>query len=98
MTGPRMVTPALLVALGLAFGLVATANGAGYRYRVSDQAFYITVVMRSMNPTLFPRDASLINAPGHLMATDEILATLVRTTGTSLETLLPGLLISSRWR
>ena len=90
MTGPRMVTPALLVALGLAFGLVATANGAGYRYGVSDQAFYIPVVMRSIDPTLFPRDASLIDAQGHLMATDEILATLVRTTGTSLETLYLG--------
>jgi hypothetical protein len=90
MTGPRMIAPALLVALGLAFGLVATANGAGYRYGVSDQAFYIPVVTRSIDPTLFPRDASLIDAQGHLMATDEILATLVRTTGTSLETLYLG--------
>ncbi len=90
MTGPRMVAPALLIGLGLAFGLIATANGAGYRYGVSDQAFYIPVVVRSIDPTLFPRDASLIDAQGHLMATDEILATLIRTTGTSLETLYLG--------
>ena len=90
MTGPRMVAPALLIGLGLAFGLIATANGAGYRYGVSDQAFYIPVVVRSIDPTLFPRDAPLIDAQGHLMATDEILATLIRTTGTSLETLYLG--------
>ena len=96
MTGPRMVAPALLVALGLAFGLVATANGAGYRYGVSDQAFYIPVVMRSIDPTLFPRDASLIDAQGHLMATDEILAALVRTTGASSKR-CTWVAISSRW-
>lgn len=90
MTGQRTVAPALLVGLGLAFGLIATANGAGYRYGVSDQAFYIPVVARSIDPTLFPRDASLIDAQGHLMATDEILATLVTTTGTSLESLYLG--------
>ena len=92
MTGPRMVAPALLIGLGLAFGLIATANGAGYRYGVSDQAFYIPVVVRSIDPTLFPRDASLIDAQGHLMATDEILATLIRTNGHLTRNALPRLL------
>jgi hypothetical protein len=83
----RTARRALLVAGALLFGLLATANGAGYRYGVSDQAFYIPVVVRSLDPGLFPRDASLIDAQGHLMALDEILAALVRATGISLEAL-----------
>jgi hypothetical protein len=72
---------------GISFVLLATANGAGYRYGVSDQAFYIPVVVRSLNPTLFPRDASLIDAQGRLMAVDEILGGLARGTGLSLDVL-----------
>ena len=71
----------------MAFVVLATANGAGYRYGVSDQAFYIPVVVRSLEPSLFPRDASLIDAQGRLMVVDEVLAGLARTTGLSLETL-----------
>ena len=55
----------------LLFLLLATANGAGYRYGVSDQAFYIPVVEHAINPETFPRDASLIDAQGRLMVTDE---------------------------
>jgi hypothetical protein len=54
---------------------------------VSDQAFYIPVVVRSLDPALFPRDASLIDAQGRLMIVDEALAALARTAGVSLETL-----------
>ncbi len=75
------------VAGGVLFVLLATANGAGYRYGVSDQAFYIPVVTRSVQPEAFPRDASLIDAEGRLMVLDEILATVMKTTGVSLETL-----------
>ena len=73
--------------LGLAFAMLATANAAGYRYGVSDQAFYIPVVVRALEPAAFPRDASLIDAQGRLMLADEVLAAIVRTTGLSLETL-----------
>ena len=59
---------------GILFVLLATANGAGYRYGVSDQAFYIPVVEHAINPETFPRDASLIDAQGRLMLTDEIIA------------------------
>ncbi|MBI3047898.1 MAG: hypothetical protein HYY76_06260 [Acidobacteria bacterium] len=75
--------------------VLATANGAGYRYGVSDQAFYIPVVSRALDAGLFPRDGVLIDAEGRLMVMDEILAALVRTTGVSLEVLfLTGYLIS----
>jgi hypothetical protein len=76
----------------VAFILLATANGAGYRYGVQDQAFYIPVVVRSLDPALFPRDFSLIDAQGRLMVVDEVLAGLARTTGVSLKLLIMGLL------
>lgn len=71
----------------LLFVLLATANGAGYRYGVSDQAFYIPVVTRALDSSLFPRDGALIDAEGRLMIMDEMLAALVRGTGLSLEML-----------
>jgi hypothetical protein len=75
---------------GVLFVILATANGAGYRYGVSDQAFYIPVVARALDRSLFPRDGALIDAEGRLMVMDEILSALVRTTGASLETLFFG--------
>jgi hypothetical protein len=80
---------------GVAFILLATANGAGYRYGVSDQAFYIPVVLRSLDAGLFPRDAPLIDAQGRLMGLDEALAWLVDTTAIPLDVLfLLGYLVS----
>lgn len=69
------------------FAVVTTANGAGYRYGVSDQAFYIPVVTRALDPAAFPRDASLIDAQGTLMLADEVIAGIIRATGLSLEVL-----------
>ena len=95
MSRPRSLNLAIFIAAGVMFGLIATANGAGYRYGVSDQAFYIPAVARSLDSSLFPRDASLIDAQGHLMALDEMLATVVIATGVSLEVLyLSGYLLS----
>lgn len=75
---------------GVVFVLLATANGAGYRYGVSDQAFYIPVVVRAIDPTLFPLDASLIDAQGRLMVVDEVMATVAHLTGLSLEMIFLG--------
>ena len=88
--------PAALWAAGaVLFVLLATANGAGYRYGVSDQAFYIPVVTHALHPDLFPRDGPVIDAEGRLMVLDEVLAALVGATGLSLETLfLAGYVIS----
>ena len=70
--------------------VVATANGAGYRYGVSDQAFYIPVVVRALDPGAYPRDAALIDAQGALMLSDEALAGVVRATGWSLDWVFLG--------
>ena len=86
---------AVLAAALVAFVVLATANGGMYRYGVSDQAFYIPVVTRALDPAAFPHDATLIDAQGQLMLSDEALALLVRTTGASLDTLFfAGYLLS----
>jgi hypothetical protein len=69
------------------FVLLATANGAGYRYGVSDQAFYIPAVAHAADPAMFPRDRDLIEAQAHLMVLDEALAGIMRATGAPLPAL-----------
>ena len=64
---------ALIVGFPL-FVLAATANGAGYRYGMSDQAFYIPSVVRAVDPAAFPRDGSLIDSQGRLMLADDVIA------------------------
>lgn len=67
------------------FAVLATANAAGYRYGVSDQAFYVPVIVRALDSSAFPRDAALIDAQGRLMLADEAIAAVIRATGISLE-------------
>lgn len=74
---------------------MATANGAGYRYGVSDQAFYIPVVARALDPAAFPRDAALIDAQGRLMLSDEALAAVVGATGWGLDWVFLGVYVLS---
>jgi hypothetical protein len=67
------------------FVLTASANTAGYRYGVSDQAFYIPSVLRAATPAAFPHDAALIDAQGRLMVLDRLIAALLRWTGAPLD-------------
>ena len=69
------------------FVLLATANGAGYRYGVSDQAAYVPAVMLAEHPASFPRDAPLIRTQGQFFVFDDLMAVIGRTTGASVETL-----------
>src|SRR6185295_8426403 len=69
----------------LLFAILATANGAGYRYGSSDQAFYIPVVVRALQPEAFPRYAALIDSQGRLMLSDDIIAGIIRITGFQLD-------------
>ena len=68
----------------LPFVILATLNAGGYRYGASDQAFYLPVVLERLDPTLFPRDSALLAAQGALTTYDEVIATIVRTTGAPL--------------
>jgi hypothetical protein len=78
------VKPARALLGILLFVVLATANSGGYRYGVSDQAFYIPAVNHLLTPALFPRDAPLLEAQSRLMASDDIVAAVVKTTGLSL--------------
>jgi len=69
----------------LAFLVLATANGAGYRYGVSDGAAYVPAVMLAENRSAFPRDAPLIRTQGQFFIVDEVLAAIGRMTGASIE-------------
>lgn len=69
--------------LGLAlaaviFVMAATANSGGYRYGVSDQAFYTAAVLKDADATLYPRDSPLLAAESSLMWSDQIVAGLSR--------------------
>jgi lipid-A-disaccharide synthase-like uncharacterized protein len=72
----------LLITAGSAiFALVAIANSAGYRFGASDQAFYLPAAARALDPSLFPRDATLLDTQARLTAADEILAVAFRAGG-----------------
>ena len=86
--------PGLLLGLA-AFILLATANGAGYRYGVSDQAAYVPLVIRAGNPAAFPRDAALLDSEGRLVVLDDALGWLGHVAGTSTESLFFGAYLAS---
>jgi hypothetical protein len=74
-----------LLLLTALFGVLVTANGAGYRYGVSDQAFYIPAIELAQTPSLFPRDRGLLLPQAQLTVLDETLAGLSTATGLSLD-------------
>jgi hypothetical protein len=76
---PRL---ALLLCL-IPFLALATLNSGGYRYGASDQAFYQPAVTKQLDPALFPRDTPVLAAQTHLTLADEVIASIVRTTGAS---------------
>ena len=74
----------VLSAGALAFCLLVLLNVGGYRYGVSDQAFYIPIVRQGLEPGLFPHDAPLLAVQNRLLAFDDWFAPLVRITSQSL--------------
>ena len=80
----------LLVFSAAIIGVLMTANSAGYRYGVSDQAFYIPAIQRQISPGLFPQDAPLIEAQAGLTVVDELMARLSVSTGIGLAGLFFG--------
>ena len=78
---------AALLLLIVAFGVLATANSAGYRYGIADQALYIPAFDLARAPQLFPRDRQLIVRQADLMLVDEVMAAASRATGLGLQEL-----------
>lgn len=74
----------LLAAGALAFALAATANAAGYRYGVADQAFYVPAVLQHLDHNLFPRDGALIGSQARLLVFDELFAWIHTSTSISI--------------
>lgn len=77
----------------LPFVVLATLNAGGYRYGASDQAFYLPVVLKKLDPGLFPRDSSVLAAQSTLTMYDEVVAAIVQVSGASLPTIFAVLYI-----
>jgi hypothetical protein len=68
----------LALATAPIFCVLAIANSAGYRYGVSDLAFYLPAAFRHIDPALFPRDGAMLDVQARLTLADEFLAGMVR--------------------
>ena len=85
-TGNDMKRFVLLTLGGVLFGALVLLNTGGYRYGVSDQAFYIPIVLHQLSPELYPYDAALIAAQDRFFAFDDWFAPILTATGISLST------------
>lgn len=79
----------------LLFLILATANSGGYRFGVSDQAFYVPAVQQLLDPDLFPRDRAILTAQSQLVTSDQLLARLVESTAASLPSVAAVLYVGS---
>lgn len=76
-----MTRAALFLAAVAVFAVVATANSGGYRYGVSDQAFYIPALALEAHPDLFPRDRGLLEPQMRLWAGGRALSAITNASG-----------------
>lgn len=91
-----MTRTALAGTLGVVvFLLLATANSGGYRFGVSDQAYYIPAIQQHLDPALFPRDGDMLDVQSHLMTSDELMAGVVETVNTSLPSVAAAVYVLS---
>lgn len=91
------MTRALLAGAGAAalFVALAAANSGGYRFGISDQAYYVPAIQQHLDDELFPRDGALLQAQSALMTSDELMAGVVQTTGASLPAVAAGFFLLS---
>ena len=61
-------------AAALLFFTLATANSGGYRYGVSDQAFYVPALTKAMTPAMFPHDGDLLAVQMRVWLGDDIVS------------------------
>ena len=67
-----------LVAGAALFCLLAIANSAGYRYGVSDLAFYLPAAFERAGVASFPRDEALLDVQARLTLADEVMGVGIR--------------------
>lgn len=70
----RVLTAAAAAAI---FLVLVAANTGGYRYGVSDQAFYIPAIEAAIDPSLFPRDRELLAAQARPWLLDDVIGALL---------------------
>ncbi len=68
----------LLVAAAPVFCALAIANSAGYRYGVSDLAFYLPAAFQRAGLASFPRDGVLLDVQARLTLADDLLGLAIR--------------------
>jgi hypothetical protein len=73
--------PTVLAAALVCFAILATANSGGYRYGISDQAFYAPAVVMASHPDLFPRDRALLEPQLRLWPGGQILGAVTQWAG-----------------
>ena len=84
MTHLPAIRRAVLLAAGAGlFCGLALLNVGGYRFGVSDQAFYVPIVLQGVEPGLYPHFAPHLAAQDRLLAFDDWLAPILRITGVS---------------
>jgi hypothetical protein len=79
--------PMLVIGVIVAACVLGILNSGGYRYGVSDQAFYLPAVIQHLDRSLFPRDRALFHAQDRFMLFDDLTAAVVKTTGIPVPTL-----------
>jgi hypothetical protein len=67
-----------LSAGAILFAILATANAGGYRYGVSDQAFYQPAIAKTIDASLFPRDSEFLASQMRLWPGRHVFAGLAR--------------------
>lgn len=77
-------------ALVVAASALAILNSGGYRYGVSDQAFYLPAVLQHLDLSLFPRDRDLLHVQDCFLLFDDVAAAVARVTGSTLPVLFLG--------
>src|SRR5690606_27874470 len=75
---------AIALAAALLFVVLASANSGGYRYGVSDQAYYVPAIQQRHDPDLFPKDAEVLDAQSQLVTSALFLASIVASASTTL--------------
>jgi hypothetical protein len=81
----RSLSQTVWIGAALLFCLLATLNTGGYRFGVSDQAFYLPAIQRHLDPDSFPRDRQIIDDQDRLNLFTSLVAAGVRVTGVTPE-------------
>lgn len=87
MTHVRLgLSVAMATAAAVVFVVLASANSGGYRYGVSDQAFYVPAIQQRLDPDLFPKDSDVLDAQSQLVTSDQLMAAIVNSVSSTLPT------------